>query len=137
MKTQISIAFGEILAFIAVFFAGLYPALVAVGILIAADTFTGVWSSVKKSGWESFTSRKAGRIIAKLLLYPTSIIVAKVAEMYLSPDIAWTYITTSIIAVVEIKSIFENIGQILGFELWDRIKKAVWKDKDIEESKND
>jgi len=131
MKEQATLAFGEILAFAAMFLVGLTPTLIAVGLLIMVDTFTGVWSAVKHK--DKITSRRAGRIIAKLVLYPMAIIVAKVSEMYLSPDIAWTYITTSIIAVIEIKSIFENIGKILGYKLWDRIRKAIWRDKNIDE----
>lgn len=132
MKEQTITIFGEVMAFLIMLFTGLTSTLIAVGILVMADTFTGVWSAVKEEGLEGFTSRKLGRIITKLILYPLAILVAKVAEIYLSPDIGWTYVTTSIIAVVEIKSIFENIGKILGFKLWDRLKKALWKDKEVD-----
>ena len=116
-----------VLGFLAVFLLDVTAALMAVGFLILADTFTGMWAAFKRG--ESITSRKMGRVISKLILYPLGIIIAKVAEDYLSPDIPWIYVTTGIIAAVEVRSNFENIGDILGFNLWKRIKGAIWKDK--------
>ena len=111
--------------------ADIKSALFAIGFLIIADTVTGIWASVNTNNY--ITSRKGGRIISKFLLYPLSIIVAKVAESYLSPGIPWVEVTSGIIAIVEIKSIFENISLILGFDLWKRVKETIWKDR--EESK--
>jgi hypothetical protein len=59
--------------------------------------------------------------------------VAKVAEQYLAPDIPWLKVTTGIIATVEIKSIFEKMNLLLGFDLWSKLKKALWKDKEENE----
>lgn len=129
---------GEIFVFLAIFFSELAPALAAVGFLIIADTMTGIWGAVNKGGWGAVTSRKAGRIVAKLIIYPLCIIVAKVSENYLTPSIPWTDVTLGILATVEIKSIFENASIILGFNLWERIKKVLWKDKiDDDEPKKD
>lgn len=132
-------AYPEILAFLAIFFADIMGALIAVGVLIMADTFTGVWGAWKEGykshgtwylGWKhNITSRKAGRIVEKLILYPLAIIIAKVAEDHLSPDIPWIKVTAGILAIVEVKSIFENMSIILGYDLWDRIRKRLWKDK--------
>jgi len=120
-------AYVEIAAFLALFFAPINASLLAIGFLIMADTFTGIWAA-KKQG-DKIDSRKAGRIISKLILYPASIIIAQVAQQYLAPDIPWTKVTTGIIATIEVKSNFENISIILGYDLWSRIKKAIWKDK--------
>jgi hypothetical protein len=119
----------DILAFLAIFFADLQGALLAIGFLILADTYTGIWASYKKEGMSSITSRKAGRIIAKCILYPLSLIVAKVSQEYLSPAIPWIDVTAGILAVIEVKSIFENMSLILGYDLWAKIKKQLWKDK--------
>jgi hypothetical protein len=32
--------------------------------------------------------------------------------------------------MIEIRSIFENMGKVLGYDLWDRVKKTIWKHKD-------
>ena len=129
MKEKFAAASLEILAFIAIFFAALQGALLAIGFLILTDTFTGIWSVWKKEGVAAITSRKAGRVIAKLILYPLAVIVASVAENHLAPSIPWVEVTAGIIAAVEVKSIFENMSTILGFNLWDRVKKAIWPDK--------
>jgi phage-related holin len=129
MKEKLAAASLEIVAFLVIFFADLQSALFALGFLIMADTFTGIWAAWKRKGRKSVTSRKLGRIIAKFILYPLALIVAKVAEEYLSPAIPWTDVTAGILAIVEVKSIFENISIVLGFDLWEKLKKQIWKDK--------
>lgn len=124
---------GEILAFLAIFFLELAPALIAIGFLVMADTFTGIWGAMKNGGYRAVTSRKAGRIVAKLVLYPLCIIVAKVSQTYLTPLIPWVDVTLGILAMIEVKSIFENVSIILGYDLWKRVKKALWKDKEEED----
>lgn len=133
MKSQVVEYILAILAFLGVFFNDLQPTLWSLGFLIMTDTWLAIWATWKHNGIESVTSRKMGRIITKLILYPLAIIVAKVAEQYLAPDIPWLKVTTGIIATVEIKSIFEKMNLLLGFDLWSRLKKALWKDKEENE----
>ena len=130
LKESVSSYILEVLAFLAVFFVELSAALYAIGFLVMADTFLGIWAAKQTGGWKSITSRKAGRIISKLIVYPLAIIVAKVAQTYLTPSIPWIDVTAGIIATVEVKSIFENSSVILGYNLWQKIKKAIWKDKE-------
>lgn len=122
----------EVTAFLVIFLADIQAAMWALGFLVMIDTFTGIWASWKKHGIEYITSRRAGRIVTKLVLYPLSIIVAKVAEVYLAPLIPMTEVVMGILASVEIKSIFEKISSILGFDLWHRIKESLWKPKEKE-----
>ena len=129
MKHAITAAGLEVTAFLVIFFADIQAAMWAIGFLIMVDTFTGIWASWKKHGREYITSRRAGRIITKLVLYPLAIIVAKVAETYLAPLIPMTEVVMGILASVEIKSIFEKISSILGFDLWHRLKETLWKPK--------
>lgn len=127
---------GEVLAFILMFLGQLEATLWTVGLLIIADTITGMWAAKKRG--EELTSRKGGRIFAKILIYPLVVIVAKAAETYLTPAIPWMSVTSGIIAVVEVKSIFENASDILGYDLWDRIRKGMWKDRlDIGDKKDE
>ena len=119
----------EIFAFIAIFFTELGATMWAIGFLIMIDTFLAIWATWKINGIKSIRSRKLGRIVTKIILYPLAIIVSKVGEDYLAPSIPWTDVTAGIIATIEIKSIFEKMSLILGFDLWSRIKKAIWKDK--------
>jgi len=129
MKEKLSFAGLEVLAFLTLFFAEIQSAMFAIGFLIMVDTFTGVWASWKKHGRKHITSRRAGRIITKLVLYPLAIIVAKVAEDHLAPLVPMTEVAMGILASVEVKSIMEKISSILGFDLWDKMKKVMWKDK--------
>lgn len=130
MKATVTEAGFDIIVFLTIFFFTMEGALWAVGILIVSDTITGVWGALKEGGWDAFQSRKLGRIITKLILYPLCLLIAYTAEHILSPNIPWISVTMGALATVEMKSIFENITKILGFKLWQAIKKAVWKDKE-------
>lgn len=136
MKQNFTSATLEIMAFLAIFFAEIQAAIFAIGFLIVSDTFTGIWAAWKKDGRHAVTSRKMGRVITKIILYPLAIIVAKVAEEYLAPRVPWVEVTLGILAVVEVKSVFENISKVLGFDLWSRVKKVIWKDKEDEDARN-
>lgn len=127
-----------ILSFLGAFFSDIGTTLGALGFLILADTFTGVWAAWKEGykkekniwkAWKHVTSRKGSRIIIKLILFPLAIIVAKVGEDYFMSHIPWIDVTAGILAGLEIKSIFENIGDILGFNLWKKIAYKIWPDK--------
>jgi hypothetical protein len=120
----------DIAAFLSLFFASLTPALLAIGFLIMADTGTAIWGAYKKGGRKAVTSTRGKRIVPKLILYPLSVIVAKVAEQYLVPEIPFVKVTLGILATVEVKSIFENMSSILGFDLWDRIREKLFNDQD-------
>jgi hypothetical protein len=127
-----------IFSFLGAFFLDIASTLTAIGFLILTDTFTGIWAAWREGykkegtiwkGWKHVTSRKGSRILIKLVLYPLAIIVAKVGEDYFMSDIPWIDVTAGILAGIEIKSIFENIGDILGFDLWKRIAERVFPDK--------
>lgn len=125
----------EIVSFLVMFFAEITPALISIGFIIIIDTLTGAWAAKKRG--ERVESRKAGRVLTKLIIYPLAIIVSKVAQEYLAPVIPWVDVTAGIIATVEVKSIFENSGDILGYDLWKKVKEAMWKDRLGEFSEED
>jgi len=116
--------------FLSMFVLTVEPALWIVGLLIFTDTLTGIWGVVKTKGWEAVRSRKLGRIITKIILYPLAILVAHASEQVLTPNIPWETVIIGIIATVELKSIYEKMGIILGYDLWRRIKKEIWKEKE-------
>lgn len=131
-----------IITFLGAFFSDIASTLGALGFLILTDTFTGIWAAWKEGtkiegsiwgGWRKHvTSRKGSRIIIKIILYPLAIIVAKVGEDYFMANIPWIDVTAGILAGIEIKSIFENIGNILGYDIWKRIAEKVFPDKKID-----
>jgi hypothetical protein len=144
MKEKYLMITSELIAFLCMFFMDLYSAMIAVGFLVTADTITGIWAAwaagTKKEGswikgWTYVESRKMERVIKKLILYPLVLIVAKVSQIYLAPVIPWIDITAGALAMVEVRSIFENVGKLLGYDLWTKIKDTILKDQLGETSK--
>lgn len=128
MKAKLSALSTEIVVFLGLFLAEMTMAMFIMGLLIMFDTVTGIWGAIKKGGVQEITSRKLGRIITKLVLYPMAIGAAWLMQK-LVPEIPFIKVTLGILATIEGKSIFENISKILGYDLIDRLKKALWKDK--------
>jgi len=117
----------ELLIFLALFFAPIGNAMWAIGTLIVFDTLTGIWAAVHKGGWKEFTSAKLKRIVPKLILYPLVIVVAQIAEIYLVNEIPWVKVSSGLLAVVEVKSIYENISVVLGFDIWNKFQDVIVK----------
>lgn len=89
------------------------PILLTVGLLIFVDTILGVWASIKKQ--ERFTSARAGRVISKMFVYQMVLLTLYVVEKNIAGDwIAIVRIAAGAIAIVEVTSILENSGTILG-----------------------
>lgn len=130
MKNQVIETGFDIIVFLTMFLFTMNGALWAIGILIFSDTFTGIWGAVHRDGgWKAIESRKLGRIITKMVIYPLALLIAFVAQNILTPSIPWVSVTMGVLATVEIKSIFENMTKILGFPFLTMIKKAIWKSK--------
>ena len=80
MKTQLTLLLisiqQELLTIISICFAFFIPIsgiLLMIGVLIAIDTFTGIWKANKLE--EKITSRKLSSIISKLALYEMTVIM--------------------------------------------------------------
>ena len=125
MNAKLTVVGLEVAAFLAVFFSPIIGALVAIGMLIAIDTFTGIWAAHKRG--EKINSKKSRAIVPKLILYPTALIVAEIAREFLAPAIPWTDVTGGVLATIEVKSIFENMSDILGYNLWKKVKDSLTK----------
>lgn len=126
---------GKMLLFVTAFLAPLVPAMLATGFLLLVDFITGVWAAYKRG--EAITSRRMGHGVTKILLYNLAIITGHVVEMYMitfdnEPIIPLSRIIVGFIALVEFKSISENIYRITGVKLWDNIREALKRRTDIE-----
>lgn len=89
------------------------PMLLTVGLLISVDTVLGVWASLKKQ--ERITSNRAGRVLTKFFIYQMTLVTLFVVEQNIwGTWIAAARIAAGAIAVVEVISILENSGIILG-----------------------
>lgn len=105
----------KILATLAVFFAPIYPAIIAVGILITIDFITGLIAA-KKQG-VTITSKKMGATVTKMLVYNCLIFAAHLCEIYLFPEIPFLKISLAFLAMTEFTSIAENFEKTTGKNL--------------------
>lgn len=92
------------------------------GFMVFIDTFTGIWAAICRG--DKITSRKLGRVVSKLVLYPTAIIVAAWCEK-LQPGVPFVKSATTLLIVVEGKSMIENLSDILGYNFLRIIKSII------------
>lgn len=94
------------------FFTPIYPAMIAVGLLIVIDTILGVIAA-KKQGVK-LSSKAFGRVITKMLVYQLLVIASYLAETYLFGQVPFLNITLGFLAVTEFVSVAENMSKITG-----------------------
>lgn len=110
----------EYLVFLIALFAPIYPAVATIGVLLVFDLIAGVWAA-RRTG-EKITSRKLSMTASKLLLYNMLIISAFLLEKYVLEWVPFVKIATGFLAIVEFKSLSENIGKITGVNVWTAVK---------------
>ena len=145
MKTQLSLLLisiqKEILTLTSIIFAFFLPIsgiLIMIGVLIAIDTFTGIWKAKKLK--EKITSRKLSGIISKLALYEITVIMFFLIDRFILNDIMLTFfsvpfmltkVTALVLASIEVMSINENYKIVKGIDLWQSMKLLFARAKDI------
>lgn len=90
--------------------------LVAVGILVLADSYTGLRAARKRK--ERIHSRGLSRAVGKVSLYLLGIILSRMMELIFFPSIPLSSIVAGYIGVVEFKSNMENISEATGIDIW-------------------
>jgi hypothetical protein len=110
MKSQLSLLIlsiqSKLLTLISICFAFFLPIsgiLIMIGVLIAIDTFTGIWKANKLK--EKITSRKLSAIISKLALYEVTVIMFFLIDNFILNDIILTFFSvpfmlTKVVALV-------------------------------------
>jgi hypothetical protein len=150
MKTQLSILLisiqSKLLTLISICFAFFLPIsgiLIMIGVLIAIDTFTGIWKANKLN--EKITSRKLSSIISKLALYEITVIMFFLIDQFILNDIILTFfsvpfmltkVTALVLASIEVMSINENYKIVKGIDLWQSMKLLFARAKDIKDDIN-
>ena len=136
MKTYLLNAFAGLL----LFFTPIQGLVIAVGLIVMLDTFTGVFKSVKLRGWSSIRSRTLSNIISKMLLYEMCILLLFPIDKFLLNDlllqlISVNYFATKlaciVIILIEGKSIKENIEEALKIKIWSIVKKILSRAKEV------
>ena len=150
MKTQLSILLisiqSKLLTLISICFAFFLPIsgiLIMIGVLIAIDTFTGIWKANKLN--EKITSRKLSSIISKLALYEITVIMFFLIDKFILNDIILTFfsvpfmltkVVALVLASIEVMSINENYKIVKGIDLWQSMKLLFARAKDIKDDIN-
>lgn len=124
----------DIVALIVVFFTPVHAALLTVVALGLVDFITGIWAAKKRQ--ETITSNKMFRSIVKVTIYNLLILISYLVEKYMIDYLPLTKIATSCIAVIEMKSLYENSSDILGIDLWSRVKEFMDKKPNINNNGN-
>lgn len=105
-----------LLAAVAVF-TPIRAALATTLILIGVDLVVGLLAAYKRK--EPITSSGIKRTVGKVLLYNSAICIGHLVQTYLTGDVLPVCkMVTTLIGIVEAKSIFENLDTINGAPLF-------------------
>jgi hypothetical protein len=130
----------KLLAVLSVLFAPISGIMITVGLAILADTVIGLWKATKLK--QKISSRRLSRLITKILVYESAIILFYLIDKYMLGDILAHFFTIDwlltkvvglVLASVEVFSIDENYKAVKGFGIFDAFKKLVAKAKDVKE----
>ena len=91
-------------------FAPIQSLLITTAVMIAADLITGIIAARKRG--EAITSSGLRRTISKLFVYEFAILMAYLAEHYMSNALPFVKMASSMVSLVELKSIYENLSTI-------------------------
>lgn len=96
-------------------FAPIQSLLLTTGVMIMADLVTGVMAARKRG--EKITSGGFRRTLVKIFVYELALMLAFLAEKYMSDLLPFVKIASSMISLVELTSIYENLNSISGMNL--------------------
>lgn len=101
----------------AAIFAPIEASLIAMMALTVSDMITGILAARKQA--LPITSAGLRRTVSKIFVYESAVLMAYVAQKYLLSEILpLSKLCTGLIAVVELKSLFENLDIIYGQPLF-------------------
>lgn len=96
--------------------APIQAALITVLALILVDLVTGVLAAYKRN--EPITSSGLRRTLTKLFVYEIALVFSYIAQHYLIGDsIPVMKLISSMVGLVELKSVLENLNSISGTDL--------------------
>lgn len=113
----------KFLGVLLVFLAPVQSVMFAVGFLVMADFITGVLAARKRK--EKITSYGFRSTTIKMLAYQGTVLTAFVVESFLLSEVPMVKVVSTMIALTEIKSFFENIEYITGVNFWDETLKKL------------
>jgi len=135
-----------ILSSFVLLFVPVYGILTAVAAAIILDTFTGIFKSVKLDGWKSIRSKRLSHIVSKMLLYEICVLLLFVIDKFilnefiikwLSIEFMFTKICAILLIFIELVSIKENIEEAYKIKIWEILKKAFLRAKEVKDNIDD
>jgi hypothetical protein len=132
LLVKIKASLTQIFGILITFLTPIKPLIIIVGVAIALDTFYGV-RRAKKTG-EKVTSRKLSKIISKMVLYQTAVILFFCVEKFILGDIIGlftsiplilTKVVTTVLLYIEATSISESYEIMYGVSLWKKFKELI------------
>ena len=128
----------NLIAIISAFLVPIKPLILIVGGAIIIDTILGIMRSIKQK--DKITSNKMSRLISKMFLYQSCVILFFCIETYILHDIIapittidlfLTKLVTFSLISVEITSMVENYEIISGVNIFTKIRAAVKRGSDL------
>lgn len=103
--------------------APIHPILLTVGVLIVSDTILGVWAAKRMR--VPITSARLRDTVSKMFIYHIVLVSGFCVEHTLIDFVPIVKISASMIALVELKSLYENAGMILGRPIFAELIKRL------------
>lgn len=97
--------------------------------LITIDFVTGIVASFKLG--RKIRASAMVNTVHKFLIYLLVTLAAHITEVEVIPELPIMKVTSGFIALVELRSIYENFNEIFGLDIWKYIKNVLNK-KDID-----
>lgn len=115
--------------------APLNATMIVISLLVLLDLGAGIYKAYKKS--IPISSKRMGHTISKIVFYNIAIISAYLIELYIiGSTVHLTKVVSSVIALVEFKSILENVSEIVGFDLLKKVMEVLKRKYSKEENKD-
>jgi hypothetical protein len=121
MKNYILNNISLFLTFLVVYFSPAYPIMLGIGFLVMMDFITGMVAAKKRG--ELITSKKMRPTVMKGFGYMASILIAFVVQKVFLTEMEVMKIVSGLIAMIELKSLDENILDITGKSVFKQFLK--------------
>lgn len=117
----------EIISFIIALFIPTITGLMFIGLLVFADTLTGIWKTINTQGWGAVKSRiLSNGILPKLTMYPLILLIASGCK-HIFPGVPFIRGAIFLLMCIELKSLTENFNIILKINFFEHVKTLVLK----------
>lgn len=117
--------FIEVIMWVAVLIAPVLSIMATIVGLLLADFITAIWATVKINGWRSVSAKRMFDSIPKLILYNLALLTTFFVQHYIIDGIPMIKVIGGFIALIELRSIYENIRLVTNVDLWNSIKDIV------------